>query len=194
MVVLLCRARARPAASGSHFERGVRHVAADASPGSGNTLSAVTQIPPTPIPGTQMPGTVRVYRVAADPGLLVQVLDVGLACCALEVGSAIAQGLLVETDGEPGNGPVTTILLISGTLTDALAPAVLRAWGQLPEPKAAVSFGACANTGGPYWDAPTVTKGVDQLVPVTVYVPGCPPRPEALIAALCRVRLEMPVR
>lgn len=156
----------------------------------GNTLGPVT---------ATLPST-RTYQVAADPSLRVQILDLGLACCALEVGSAIATGLLVETgllapaneNASPAAG--TTILLISGTVTDALAPAVLRAWEQLPEPKAAVSFGACANTGGPYWDAPTVTKGIDQLVPINIYVPGCPPRPEALIAGLVKVRDEIVVR
>ena len=79
------------------------------------------------------------------------------------------------------------VLLISGTVTDALAPGIIRAWEALDEPRVAVSFGACANTGGPYWDAPTVTKGIDQLIPMSVYIPGCPPRPEALIAGLVRL-------
>ena len=145
----------------------------------------------------------RTYSIAGAPDLLLVIIDVGLACCALEVGSAISMGLLINcedtakehtanehnasewNDTRPGETiPATTILLISGTVTDALAPAILRAWSGLPEPKRAVSFGACANTGGPYWDAPTVTKGVDQIVPIEVYVPGCPPRPEALIAGI----------
>lgn len=155
---------------------------------TGNTLVLVNPPPP----GTE-PSRPRTYVVAADPSLRVQILDIGLACCSLEVGSAITKGLLVDgaTVQSPDHG--ATILLISGTVTDALAPAVLRAWEQLPEPKAAVSFGACANTGGPYWDAPSVTKGVDQLVPVSVYIPGCPPRPEALIAGLCQLRDEITV-
>ena len=84
-------------------------------------------------------------------------------------------------DGAPGGAAV---LVISGTVTDALAPRVVAAWEALPEPKAAVSFGACSNSGGPYWDSYAVTKGVDQVIPVSTYVPGCPPRPEALIDAL----------
>ena len=131
----------------------------------------------------------RAYRVAGAPALRIVVLDVGLACCALEVGAAITAGLLVPDVAGPGvpKGIDAPVLLISGTVTDALAPGVLRAWDAIDGARHAVSFGACANTGGPYWDAPTVTKGIDQLLPVTVYVPGCPPRPEALIAGLLRL-------
>jgi NADH-quinone oxidoreductase subunit B len=135
---------------------------------------------------TPSPDLERSYRVGGHPELRVSVLDVGLACCALEVGAAITAGLLVleEPIGPGEEIPRFNVLLISGTVTDALAPGISRAWESLADPKMAVSFGACANSGGPYWDAPTVTKGIDQLIPISVYIPGCPPRPEALIAGL----------
>lgn len=112
----------------------------------------------------------------------LSVFDLGLACCAVELAAAAAEGSL---DAVPADE--TNVLVVSGTVTDVSAPAVLRAYERLAEPKRVVSFGACSNTGGPYWDSYSVTKGVDQLVAVDVYVVGCPPRPEALLAALDRL-------
>jgi len=86
-----------------------------------------------------------------------------------------------------GSSPVN-VLVVAGTVTDKLAPLVLAAYRDLPEPRRVLSFGACSNSGGPYWDSYCVTKGVDQLIPVDVYVPGCPPRPEALMHGLRLLR------
>ncbi len=126
------------------------------------------------------------YRVAGQ-GLTLSVFDLGLACCAVEFAAAVAghPDLLPVAEG-PVNGP--QVMVISGTVTDKMAPAVRRYYEQMPEPRHVVSFGSCANSGGPYWDSYCVTKGVDQLVPVDVYVPGCPPRPEALLQGLETLR------
>ena len=109
----------------------------------------------------------------------VRVFDAGLACCAVEVSAALRRcaGQL------PGDAEVN-VLVVAGTVTDKLAPLVLAAYRDLPAPRRVLSFGACSNSGGPYWDSYCVTKGADQLIPVDVYVPGCPPRPEALVHGL----------
>jgi NADH-quinone oxidoreductase subunit B len=85
--------------------------------------------------------------------------------------------------GAVAGGP-RPVLVVAGTCTDALAPAVRAAYDALPAGTQVVSFGACACSGGPYWDSYSVVPGVGDLVPVDLFVPGCPPRPEALVAAV----------
>lgn len=121
----------------------------------------------------------------ADTGaeLSLRVFDAGLACCAVEVEAALRQRRATGgRAGEPGR--VLHVLIVAGTVTDKLAPHVLQAYQDTPEPRRVLSFGACSNSGGPYWDSYCVTKGVDQFIPIDVYVPGCPPRPQALLHGL----------
>jgi NADH-quinone oxidoreductase subunit B len=126
-------------------------------------------------------------------GYTLFVLDAGLACCAVECAAALRRLGPPEAADRPGPGAagrgaarqgVAGVLIVAGTVTDKLAPLVLRAYQGMPEPRYVMSFGACSNSGGPYWDSYCVTKGVDQFLPVDVYVPGCPPRPEALLDGL----------
>jgi NADH-quinone oxidoreductase subunit B len=129
--------------------------------------------------------TVQPTEVALANGPRLTMFDLGLACCAVEFVAAAVDDELSAALGAAA--PVladANVLVVSGTVTDVSAPAVVSAYERLAEPRYVISFGACANTGGPYWDSYSVTKGIDQLLPVDVYVPGCPPRPDTLLQAL----------
>lgn len=125
----------------------------------------------------------RACRLAGRPEVAVTLVEAGLACCGLEVGSALTRGLL-EAEPEGAAPPTAHVLLISGTVTTAVAQALAGIWADLPQPRAAIAFGACATAGGPYWDAPQVLPGAHDIVPVSAVVAGCPPRPAALAEAI----------
>ncbi len=148
---------------------------------------------PAPRVGPLAEAAPRPLRFVLDWGrrYSLWVFNVGLACCAIElVAASVARQDLVRLGVVPfAPGPrQADLMVVSGTVTDKMAPAVRRLYDQMPEPKYVISFGACSNSGGPYWDSYCVTKGVDQLIPVDVYVPGCPPRPEALLHGILRLQ------
>jgi len=122
------------------------------------------------------------------------VFNFGLACCAIEfIATSMGRHDFIRLGVIPfAHGPrQADLMVVSGTVTDKMAPAIKRLYDQMPEPKYVISFGACSNCGGPYWDSYSVTKGVDQLIPVDVYVPGCPPRPEALLHGILQLQQKI---
>ncbi len=110
----------------------------------------------------------------------------GLACCAIEMMATFASRFDVERLGMvPWASPRhSDLMIISGTVTIKMAPMLKRIYDQMPDPKWAVSMGSCANSGGPFRHGYHVVKGVDRVIPVDVYVPGCPPPPESLLNGL----------
>lgn len=120
----------------------------------------------------------------------VFVIDVPLACCALETQAAAqGRGDVALTEIPPEAGVVVTL---SGTLTTPMLPAVRLVLDQAPERAKVVSFGACACAGGPYWDSYAVVRGAATLVEVDHFIAGCPPPPSALDDYLAAQRLEVP--
>jgi NADH-quinone oxidoreductase subunit B len=114
-------------------------------------------------------------------------LDAGLACCTVEVMAALLAGDGLREPGvlpEAVPGHAVDVLVVSGTLTDALAPVLRRVFDAIPGTPYVLSFGACSSTGGPYWDSYSVRPGIESVVPVDVVVPGCPPPPQALLQGL----------
>jgi len=111
----------------------------------------------------------------------------GLACCAIEMMATMASNYDLDRFGIiPRPSPrQSDVMIVAGTVTFKMAERVKRLYQQMPEPRYVLSMGSCSNSGGPYWQhGYHVVKSVSRIIPVDVYVPGCPPRPEALIGGL----------
>ena len=115
----------------------------------------------------------------------------GLACCAIEMICTAASRYDLARFGMEVMRPSprqTDLMIVSGTVTKKMIPQIVRLYNQMPEPKYVLAMGACASGGGPFKEGYNVVAGVDKYLPVDVYVPGCPPTPQALLHGLMKLQ------
>ncbi len=114
----------------------------------------------------------------------------GLACCAVEMMQTAASRYDLDRYGAiyRASPRQSDVMIVAGTLTNKMAPALRKVYDQMPEPRWVISMGSCANGGGYYHYAYSVTRGCDQIVPVDIYVPGCPPTAEALLYGILQLQ------
>src|SRR5258708_38718141 len=121
-------------------------------------------------------------------------LQFGLACCAIEMIATAASRYDIARFGGEVFRPSprqADLMIVAGPVTKKMAPQVVRLYNQMPEPKYVIAMGACAISGGPFKQGYNVLKGIDRYIPVDVHIPGCPPRPEALLDAFITLQKKI---
>jgi len=121
-------------------------------------------------------------------------MQFGLACCAIEMIAAAAGRFDIDRFGAGLFRPSprqADLMIVSGTVTKKMLPQIVRLWNQMPEPRYCISMGACATGGGPFKEGYSVVSGIDKFLPVDVYVPGCPPTPQALLHGLIMLQRKI---
>jgi NADH-quinone oxidoreductase subunit B len=120
-------------------------------------------------------------------------MSFGLACCAIEMMQAANPRYDIERFGVAPRGSPrqSDLMIVAGTLTNKMAPAMRKVYDQMPEPRYVISMGSCANGGGYYYFSYSVVRGCDRIVPVDIYVPGCPPTAEALVYGILQLQKKI---